>query len=720
MPTEFSRGIEINDKQVRQPRAQGRKILGQRAETRCDGEDRSGDGTRRRSRAFFIPQRPEERPNGRGPTGYNAAMKWSRSHRLKAFAGVIALLVLAAPPAAADPVGGGGAIIEAPTIPLPNLGAQSTIEFYPHRELSVTGLTFAVPAGLNPISLNATLEIPVNLRFGNLTVTQDDRTITRMELPSKDQTQMVIPLAGTKVTGKSVSLTLTATVLPLENYCWDPLSPIRLVNGSIAFAGAEVAPKTVADFLPPVLRKLTIWLPPKPTQQESDAAVQMAAALEDRYSGQNPQVVVEALYDRGATVVDPSLPLERQIIIKEGPDKGLSLQGDAGVPALLISGPGDELTNQTRLLTDPSLRFALGPTTSAGPLPNKQKLASDTTTLEQLNQTGLSAEDLWPDVGISLDQTRWGHSLDHIRVHLIGSHTPLPNNFGGEVVASVAGQTVNRWPAEANGTIDRWVDIPDRALTRSTSLSIKVHTTGDAGHCGEYLPITLKIDPKTEVQTGRANPPIPKGFPSIPQSLMPRIQIGITDDAFNDTVRAVQIMVGLQQLSAVPLATKVVSLKQAIDSRDPAILISAGAWPVQTIALPFNAEQGSITIDGLDAGGESITLALDPSIHFGSLQTAFDGHRSLLIATSNGAPGQLDELLRWLSAEQGRWFGLDGRQIISVPGSEPITVANPPTDIAAQPPKHEDDHTWMLWVAGAWAAVAAAGGGVLVYRHRRT
>jgi hypothetical protein len=167
------------------------------------------------------------------------------------------------------------------------------------------------------------------------------------------------------------------------------------------------------------------------------------------------------------------------------------------------------------------------------------------------------------------------------------------------------------------------------------------------------------------------------------------------------------------------LATKVTSLKQAIDSHDPAVLISAGAWPVQAIALPFNAEQGSITIEGLDSGGESTTLTLDPSIHFGSLQTVFDGHRSILIATSNGAPGQLDELLRWLSAEPGRWFGLDGRMIISVPGSEPITVANPPSDVTAQPSKHEDDYTWAWWVGGAWVAVAAVGGGVLLYRARR-
>jgi hypothetical protein len=697
---EYRKGIKISDKHIR--------------------ELESSRGAHQRREALTSRRFDRIGPNRHDLTAYNAAMKRSLPRRLCALAGVIAMLILVAPPAAADSgTAGGGAVIEAPTIPLVNLGAQSTIEFFPHRDISVAGLTFPVPDGLTPVALNATLEIPVNLRFGNLTVTQDDRTISRMELPTKDQTPVVIPLTGTKVTGDSVSLTLTSTLLPMENYCWDPLTPIRLVNGSITFAGTETVPKTISEFLPPLLRKLTIVVPSKPTQQESNAAVQLAAAIEDRYGAQFPEVSVIPLVDRSYVYVEPGAPLERQIVIRESPDKGLALQGNTGVPTLVISGVGDELTNQTRFLSDAAARFAYSPNAVAGPLQNKQKFAGDTTTLDQLNQTGLSAEALWPEVGINLEQTRWGHALSHVRVHVIGSHTPLPNNFGGEVLAAVGGQTIGRWPTEYNGTIDRWVDIPDKLLTRSTGLQISVHTTGDAGHCGDYLPISLKIDGKSEVQSSVANPPIPKGFPSLPQALMPHIQIGISDDAYNDTVRAIQIMVGLQQMSAVPLTTKVTSLKQAVDSRDPAVLISAGAWPVQTIPLPFNAEQGNVTIEGIDAGGESVTLSIDPSVHFGSLQTAFDGHRSVLIATSNAAPGQLDELLRWLNAERGRWFGLDGREVISVPGHEPITVANPPSDVAAQPSTHEDNYTWVWWVAGAWVVVAAVGGGVLFYRARR-
>ncbi|MBY0441852.1 MAG: hypothetical protein K2Q25_06910 [Mycobacteriaceae bacterium] len=648
-------------------------------------------------------------------------MHWGLPRRLGTLAGVIATLIWMAPAVSADPASGASSLITAPTLSLSDLGSSNTIWFDSRRDITSNSLSFPVPQGLTPATYNATLEIPVNLRFGSITVTQENRTISRLELPAKDQTPMVIPLTGAKIVGNYVTVILTITALPIDGYCWDPLAPIRFVDGSITFAGTEIAPTTIADFLPPVLRKLIIALPPDPSQPESNAAIQLAAAMTKRYSGQHLDVAVIALPDRTTTSLGPALPLERQIMIKQGPEKGLSLQGDTGVPTLLVSGQDNDLTNQTRLLADESLRIALSPRAVAGPLPEIEKLAEDTTTLKQLKQSGLNSEALWPEVGIFLDQTRFGHTLAGVRVHLIGSHTPLPPTLGGEVTAVVDGNTVGRWPVEPSGTIDHWVDIPDRLVKRSTSLRVSVHTAGQIGHCGDYLPITLTIDDSTQVQANRANPSVLPGFPSLPQTLLPHVQIGIGTNTFNDTVRAVQIVVGLQQLSGVPLQTTVTSLKQAIDSHDPAIIIAADGWPVQAITLPFNADQGQLTVSGLDTAGKPITLTLDSTVHFGSLQTVFDGQRTMLIATSDGAAAQLDELLRWLSAEPGRWFGLNGQWVISVAGNDPISIANPP-NLPAQPQAASggSNNTWIWWVAGGWMAIAAAGGLLLFWRARRS
>ncbi|MCH9733315.1 MAG: hypothetical protein K0U78_01985 [Actinomycetia bacterium] len=646
-------------------------------------------------------------------------MKLLRLRRLGALLGVIAML--AWPPSATAQPDSSGALLDSPTLSLFDLGSSGTIWFEARRDTTSSTFSFAVPKGLAPVALNATLELPVNVRFVNITATQNGRTISRLELPPVDGAPIVVPLVGLEFYDNWASVTLTVTALPLELYCWDPRDPIRLVNASVTFAGTEIAPTTVAGFLPPALRKLTIGVPPQPSLAESDAAVQLTAAMAARYGWQNTEVGIVPLAEGATTFENPPFPQERQIIVKEGPDKGVSLQPSNGMPALLISGPGDELTNQTRLLADDSLPFALSAKAIAGPPATEPKPASDTTTLELLNQTGLSAESLRPEVEIKLDQSQFAHSLDRIRVHLIGSYTPLADNFSGEVTASVGDDVIDRWPVNVDGTIDRWIDIPDQLVERSTILKVRVHTTGDPGHCNDYLNMTLRIDGSTEIQASPASPPVPPGFRSLPQALMPRIQVGIGSDALSDTVRAAQIIVGLQRNSGVPLMTTVTSLEQAINSRDSAILISADGWTDETFALPFSEQQGQVTIDGLDTTGSPVTLTLDPAIAFGSLQTMFDGQRSILVATSNGAPAQLDELLRWLSAEPGRWSSLEGRAIISVPGSSPITVPDRPTDLPLPP---EEPTTGPLgsawWFAGGVAAVALAGAVLILFKTRKS
>lgn len=54
---------------------------------------------------------------------------------------------------------------------------------------------------------------------------------------------------------------------------------------------------------------------------------------------------------------------------------------------------------------------------------------------------------------------------------------------------SVGGQTLDRWAAEREGVIDRWIDIPDKLLGRSTTVVVTINTTGYHGGCGDYLPI---------------------------------------------------------------------------------------------------------------------------------------------------------------------------------------------------------------------------------------
>ncbi len=181
-----------------------------------------------------------------------------------------------------------------------------------------------------------------------------------------------------------------------------------------------------------------------------------------------------------------------------------------------------------------------------------------------------------------------------------------------------------------------------------------------------------------------ARPPVPGGFQSLPQALMPRVVIGIGDDRFGDTVRAVQIMTGLQRLSALPMDTSVVPLAEAVASTNPAVLISPPpGWTDSAVTLPVSAPDAvPMTVNVYDDGGNATTLTLEPALKFASLQVIFDGRRSVLVATSNGAPAQLDELLTWLGADERRWSIVDGVALVSIAGRPPVTVTAPPQPTA--------------------------------------
>jgi hypothetical protein len=622
-----------------------------------------------------------------------------------------------APPiSVAAPVDGEPSV-ESTTLGLQSLGSNPNISFYGVQGTET--LIIPVPPGLQPAELTAIVEMPVNVHIGTLTVMQDDRTISRMALPDGDRLPTVIPLAGANVVNNAMTLVLHSYLVPMDGYCLDPTNPLRLTDTAIRYGGSEIVPATVADFLPPILRKLTIHIPARPLNIESEAAVRLATAVVARYGKQNTQIVVTPLADGQDGPVEPSAPMERQIVIREGPDTTVGLRGANGVPSLLISGPPDQLINQTRLLSSDVSQLAVSSQAVAGPLKSTPQLPADVTTIRQLGQPGVNATALNPQVSIGLDQTRLGRSSRNVRVHLLGTYTPLPTSVGGSVVAAINGETIDQWTTDAAGVIDRWVDIPDRLLQRYVNLGVAINISGNTGRCGEFQPITLTIDGDSPVQSTRAGPPLTAGFQSVPQALMPRIEVGIGQDAFADTRRAVSVLVGLQRMSALRMDAAVMPLQQAIESSNPAILISSDGWSDQRITLPINANQsGELKVAAVDDSADETTLTLDPEQRFGSLQAVFDGRRALLIATSNGAPEQLDALLAWLDAVPVRWSQLTGTAILAPADRDPVTFgADDPQQAVTSVEGVNGLPYW--WFGGGIGAVVAAGVGLIWWRSKR-
>ncbi|WP_231376694.1 hypothetical protein [Mycobacterium sp. 141] len=607
------------------------------------------------------------------------------------------------------------ALADSPTLSLRTLGSEPDIALY-----GVEGVqTMSVPVqpGLSAAELVATAVLPVNARGGTLEVTQENRTLARIPLPP-DQGRIAIPLAAARVVDNAVMVSLRSYLTLPDGYCgYDAANPLRLVDAAIRYTGQELPPATIADFLPPVLQKLTLFVPPNPSKAESDAALRLVTATVARYGLQ--RTAVDLVPTDGGPVPPPA-PMERQIIIREGQAPGLSLEGPNIVPALLVSGPVGELTNQARLLSSDISKLAVRSKAVAGPLSTTPQLPGDLTTIRRLGQPGVNATALAnPRVTVPLDQTRLGRSVHGVRVQLQGSYTPLPSSVAGQVVVSIGGQTIDRWATEPDGRIDRWIDVPDHSLQRYINLDIAVNAAGNTGRCGEFEPITLTIDGATAVESKLAKPPFPGGFQALPQALMPRLEVGI-DDGFANLRRAALILTGLQRLSALPFDTAVVSRQDAITSSNPAIVVSPDHWDADSIALPVSVDsQDMITVENADDSGTSSTLTLDPTIGFGSLQTLYSGGRTLLVATSTNTPDELDRLLGWLNGDTARWSGLTGNALIAVADRDPIQVnaetAQPESVTASSGRK-----ALYLGIGAVVVVMAALGAGAIAWRGRRS
>ncbi|MDV7196331.1 hypothetical protein R4172_01990 [Rhodococcus kroppenstedtii] len=215
-------------------------------------------------------------------------------------------------------------------------------------------VTLPVPDGTSPVALRSTLEVPAGIERGWLDVTHDDRFVGRVDLGGGVPTvPVVVPLTGVPVIGRSVSLDLSTTIVPTMGSCLNSRdsSTVRLQDPVVDYAGAPTSPTTVADFLPPVLRTVTLVLPDEPTADQATAALTLAAAVVDRYGSQPVRTAVRRTSDRIGAPADG--PFDRTVVVAPGADAEISLEASsdpAAPPALIVSGDGPALLDQVALV----------------------------------------------------------------------------------------------------------------------------------------------------------------------------------------------------------------------------------------------------------------------------------------------------------------------------------------------------------------------------------
>lgn len=584
-------------------------------------------------------------------------------------------------------------------------------------------ITVPVPTGVVPRALNATLTVPPWLDRGWIDVESNDRPIFRIDLSGDAQTVPVsIPLGAAAIVGGAVTLEFSSTLIPDAGYCPVPSGdPVRIIDAAVDYSGVPAIPRTISEFLPPVLRQLTVFVPAEPGPDVIDAVLTLTTSVTESFGAQNVRMVVRP--DTDLRSAPPSGPFDRTVVLSDNTDAGAELIFPVPdtPPQLYITGTGSELLDQTRLITSPVADLAVTRGALAGPRVPPAVLATNSTTFDALDIGTVTGA---PTASVALDQTRLGRSAADVSVHLTGSYTP----GAGSLTATIGDRTLAVWTADDTGRLDQWIDIPNAELDRITTLDVTVSRSseGSGSACGAQSASTVTIDGASVIESSDSASPVPLGFGSLPQALTPRVGVALAENSFVNTVRAVSLVNGLQRMSTRLMQPHVVEVDEALNGTEPAIVIAPDGNLPDTLELPVSSNgAATLSVTATDTSGSETLLTLDTAVPFGTVQVASNPNgAALMVASSNGAPAQLDDLIAWLDAGTNRWFGLSGDVLFGTPGAEPLTLSSndltgPQTDTAAQ---SQTSNKLVVFFAGVGVVLILSGlivAAIIVVRSRR-
>lgn len=599
------------------------------------------------------------------------------------------------------------------------LGRSTTVD----SNGQATRLTVPSPAGSVPSMLDAVLTVPAWLDRGWVDVESDGRPITRITLDNTAPTTAVsIPLAAVPTVDGAIALDLIPSLIPDDRYCPDPASDaVRLIDATVAYQGQPAVPGTIADFLPVVLRTLTLFVPSDGDRETITAATIVATSVIHHYGAQPVRVAVRP--DSELAGAAPDGPFERSVVLAKNSDAGVELiyPVDQAPPRMYLTGTGSDLTDQARLVTSDLSDIAVSTAASAGPSSATAQLPPESITLDDLGiGTVTGSGGATATASITIDQTRLGRSASNLSVHLIGSYTP----GAGSVRATVNGSPLAVWEADDTGRLDRWIDVPNSALSRVETLDISVDhpsTTGGGG-CSAAADTSVTVDGSTLVRSSDSTTPVPLGLRSMPQALMPQFEIAMADESYAGVVRAVTMATGLQRLSSLPLLPEVVSMEQALDGSAPALVIAPVSELPDTVTLPLSSiDETTFRVADPESAGGAVELTVDTDEPFATVQVTSVQDNAVLVGSWNSAPDRFDAMLSWLDDDPARWFALDGDIVFAAQNTEPISLSSAAlsgADDTVAAPENTTDRTTVLVVGVGLAVLAVAGVGALVLALR--
>lgn len=537
--------------------------------------------------------------------------------------------------------------------------------------------TLYVPTGTTPVEFVATMIIRGPITGGIATITTPTNVYPENLTNINGTSKFSAPLTAGDVQNGTVNIHVHID-LNLDSKYLNPSGctatdsvTAQIESASGLLSGALKSPSNPADFWPPQLNHVIVWIPSLTglsavnARAAALASMQIAATISQQY-GTNTQVSIA----QGAPPNQQISPLVRNVQVKvtsnaSSADTTVAKAGTA--PILVVSGQGGALVKEAQaigvgqlaLATANNATGAQGTASTTNPL--KVTVTSNGTreiTFAQLgNQT--SIEGLGTvDVTQFLSQSQFGTPIRSMQLRLQADYTPPPVGgvatfsvlVGGYIVASQRLSTVGSLVMNAN--------VPVSVLSRTQSVDYRLDYSPPGGFCHAGLvPVQVTINPSS----GFAATPgqtLPAGFDRSPQNVAPGINVDLVAMNDQNLIDACQLVTTLAQVLPYIPQVSLLANSQMLKGHENEVVV--GASRANSIAL-----KAPITFQPFRTlATNGISIGYTVSQPFAALEAFSQNGRDVIMTGAYESPSLVNNLTAAINTTTfGGWFGLGTGQI---------------------------------------------------------
>ncbi|MHB8334081.1 MAG: hypothetical protein ACYDEH_04165 [Acidimicrobiales bacterium] len=537
--------------------------------------------------------------------------------------------------------------------------------------------TLYVPTGTTPVEFVATMLIRGPVTGGIATITTPTNVYPETMTTVNGTSKLSVPLTTRDVQNGVVSihvhidLNLNSKYLN-PNGCTSTNSidaQIESANGLLS--GALQSPTSPADFWPPQLNKVAVWVPSLNglssgnARAASLASMQVAATISQQY-GTHTQVSIA----QGSPPNQAISPLVRNVMIQVSTSSEpaqIAVTRTGTAPVLLITGQGNALIAEARAIGVGTLALATAnnatrvksSTSTTNPL--KVTVTSNGTreiTLAQLG-TQTSIEGLGTvDVTQSLSQSQFGAPIRALQLRLRATYTPPPVGGVGTFSVLIGNYIVASQRLGLSGFLNMNASAPTSILSRTQTVEYRLDYSPPGGFCHAGLvPVQVTIDPSSgfAATTGQTLAP---GFARSPQDVASGINVDVVRMNDQNLIDACQLVTSLSAILPYIPAVRLISNDQVLSGYTTELVV--GATRGTTVALhapivlqPFRT---------LAANGISIGYTVNQP--FAVLESFVQNGRDVILTGAYNSASLSHDLTRTINSPVfGGWFGLGTGQV---------------------------------------------------------